>query len=351
MPLSSATYPSLADPNPDGALIYLDQWVWVKLAQAAASGVGIYAELLNLLIAMRASGRITVALSAGNYLELGHRRSTQSRRDVARVMAAISGYVTLSAIHLVQAEEVRRAAAWVAAPDDTRPVPIERQMLLGTGACHAFASESGRYRVPESADSGVEENLVAETKAEFRRIRGLASPEEWEWINLVGIDTDHNLHWIEYHAEHRSGDEFAEDRDRTRRFATETPNDGSLLYRAIVLEQLDGMRDMITNHMSSEEIDRFFRGPVNGAAFIGAIPTAKMLLELEFRALRNHDYMFRQHDRVDLFTLALALPYSDVVLVDAHWTHVVKAAGLDQLYRTQVAKNTKDLLTILQHLD
>jgi hypothetical protein len=149
VPLTTKDLPGLAEPNPDAPLIYLDQWVWVELALAARSGSGVYADLLGALTEMRASRRIAVALTAANYLELGQRRSSRSRRDVAKVMAEVTGYATLAAIHSVQAEEVRRAASWVMTGANQPPAPLERHILLGVGANHAFASQTGRYRFVE----------------------------------------------------------------------------------------------------------------------------------------------------------------------------------------------------------
>jgi hypothetical protein len=123
VPLTTKDLPGLAEPNPDAPLIYLDQWVWVELALAARSGSGVYADLLGALTEMRASRRIAVALTAANYLELGQRRSSRSRRDVAKVMAEVTGYATLAAIHSVQAEEVRRAASWVMTGANQPPHP------------------------------------------------------------------------------------------------------------------------------------------------------------------------------------------------------------------------------------
>jgi hypothetical protein len=97
--------------------------------------------------------------------------------------------------------------------------------------------------------------------------------EQREWLNLVGADEDYNLTGIDYRPGHRLGDEFARLQDRTRQFANDVPNDGSLLYRAVVLGQLKGLEDHIRGHLSAAEMDRFFAGPVRGAAFVAAVPT------------------------------------------------------------------------------
>jgi hypothetical protein len=162
VPLTTKDLPGLAEPNPDAPLIYLDQWVWAELALAARSGSGVYADLLGALTEIRASRRIAVALIAANYLELGQRRSSRSRRDVAKVMAEVTGYATLAAIHSVQAE--------------------------GEGA-----TEGPETGTPDS----------------FRRGMAEVSPEKWEWLNLVGMDIDHSLPEVDYRPEHRLGDEFA----------------------------------------------------------------------------------------------------------------------------------------------
>jgi hypothetical protein len=65
----------------------------------------------------------------------------------------------------------------------------------------------------------------------------------------------------------------------------------------------------------------------------------------------NPAYKIRQHDRGDLFARALAVPYADIVLFEAHWTRITSVVKLTDLYRTRVARKPKDLLSMLRQLD
>jgi len=201
--------PPVSDCQPGAPLVYLDQWVWVNLAKAASADEGgVYADLLDRLRRLRSSGRIVLPLAAGNYLELLHRRSSKSRREVAKIMAGLSGYATLRAIHLVQAEEVRLAAIWVRDPSAPPPA-IDRSFILGTGANHAFGSRWGRWRFVETFQpDGPDDGPETEPPEDFRTLATRLPVELREWLNLVGADEDYNLTVIDYRPGHRLGDEF-----------------------------------------------------------------------------------------------------------------------------------------------
>jgi len=84
-----------------GAIAYFDSWVWVALTRARKSNTDRLRQCwLDLRLASQ-SGALQVVLTSGNYLELWNRRSSESRREVAKTMAELSRYATIRAIHEV----------------------------------------------------------------------------------------------------------------------------------------------------------------------------------------------------------------------------------------------------------
>jgi hypothetical protein len=337
-------------PHQDAYVIHLDQWVWVKLAVARREQSGIYWELFEQLAECRRRGIVELPLSAQNYLELWNRRSSESRRHVGAVMRDLSGYTTLRAVHEVQREETRRAHLRLRAGLQTNE--LERSYILGHGVNHAFGSAIGRYRFVESlAAEGVEEGVEVQAPDDFVQLAGRLTPEQWEWSNLVGVDIDYSIPGIDYRPEHRLGDEYAAGRNAVNGEVDVRGAEQSLRYRFLVNLALHGLWDYIVENFDGvEDITDHFRGPTEGIRFVNAIPTANVKVELEYRALTNPKYIFKQHDRGDVLDLALSIPYCDAVWPDAHWTHIAKAAKLADEHGTHFVQGPTDLIRVLDRL-
>jgi hypothetical protein len=348
---TAESWPRVRKITGDEYLIHLDQWVWVNLAKAHQTQNGEFWQLYQALDEAQKDGRVALALSATNYLELWNRRKTDSRARLAQVMGDLSGYVTLRAIHEVQREEIFRAAASLFS--GTAYEPLDRLKTVGIGVNHAFGSEHGRLRFLESlATSESEEGDETEAPPEFLRLAREAPARTWEWVNLVGFDRDYSVPGIDYRPEYRLGDEWAKTRNSFDRYVESFGSDQSLLYRLLVARSLDGMGEMLVDAFETDQaILRFFQGPSDGVSFVGKVPTENVHVELQYRALKNKTYTFKQHDRGDVLDLALSMPYCDAVWPDAHWAHIVKAAKLDEMYGTTVIKNADDLIHRIDNRD
>lgn len=94
-------------------VLYLDMNVWVDMAKGLQTGDARWSAVRERLLAGIAAGRLAVPIAAPHYLELWHRRETDSRRSVAVLMRDISGYATVPSAHVVRQLEARELAlAW-----------------------------------------------------------------------------------------------------------------------------------------------------------------------------------------------------------------------------------------------
>jgi len=347
----SFEYPSVGRFFPNAFVLHLDIWVWVRLSQGVSARSGVFWELYEALREARDNGHLNVALSGHNYLELWNRRDKESRDRLGRVMADVSGYVTLRSVDDVRWEEVRRAVDGISA--GRRAMPIDRGEILGVGVKHAFASEMGRIRWIESlAEAGGEEGVPSVVPTVWSDFARTGPAHVWEWLNLVGFDQDYSIPGIDYRPEHRLGDEWAGIRNEMQRLLDAEVADESLVYRKLIGRALGSMGESIAEAFGSDEaILRHFRCPTDGAAFIGNMPTEHVGVELQFRAMKNKQYVFKQHDRSDVFDLSLALPYCDAVWADAHWSHIARASKLPELYGTRVLNKPGELLALIAGLD
>lgn len=336
----SVGLPPVTLPNPSARLCTFDSWVWVQLAAARQQPDHELRGAWESLRTAAGAGTIQVALTSGNYLELWNRANRRSRQRVAIAMAELTGYVSIRAVHEVVVEE---ASQLIQARRDGRTsptVPLSRERVLGSGARHAFASRTGRFRFVESlADATTPEGSEIEAPPELLADFDRASPEQFEWLNLAGVDNAYDVEGIDYRPSHREGDEWVDAQERLRTFATQPGSDPSLLYRGLVLARLkDVFGQLGADAMTPHERAEWFTGPSDGVGFIAALPVQQVLVELLHAAHRNKTYAFRQHDRVDAHELALTIPYCDVVVPDSHWAHLAHASKMDAEHQTLVLR-------------
>ncbi|MFJ4163961.1 hypothetical protein ACIPY5_00225 [Microbacterium sp. NPDC089698] len=260
-------------------------------------------------------------------------------------MVELTGYVSLRAIHEVVVEETTRLVQTWRTGTRAQPEPIPRQWIVGTGARHAFGSKMGRFRIVESLatdDSAGGATLEASTA--FLEAMDAMTPAEFEWINLVGVDKSHDIKGIDYRPSHRDGDEWVQAQETVRQFASAPGADESLLYRSLILTRLQDVFDQLgPDAVSRNELDEWFSSAVDGTAFITSLSVQRVVAELLYAAHRNRGYAFRQHDRIDVHDLALAVPYCDVVVPDSHWAHLAQASRVAGEYGTLVVRGQKAL--------
>ena len=88
----------LPDLHPPRPCVYLDQWVWIRLARAANGEPRVDSDL-KVLAAVQdaAENGVAFPLSTTHYIETSKITNPRQRGDIARVMASISHFRTLRA--------------------------------------------------------------------------------------------------------------------------------------------------------------------------------------------------------------------------------------------------------------
>jgi len=83
--------------HPKEFVFQLDQSAWVRLSQGRESKKGPFWDLFQTLEELSSGGKVSLPLTAGNYLELWHRKDDHSRMQVAATMRDLSRYKTIRA--------------------------------------------------------------------------------------------------------------------------------------------------------------------------------------------------------------------------------------------------------------
>lgn len=331
-------------------LVYLDMNIWVGLARGLKDGSGPWCDAAYELRDARQAGRITMPLSGEHYRELWLRGSEDSRLRVGTLMRDLSGYASLSPMHVIRRAEIDAyIARWFR--DDTRWVDGED--VLGYGVNHAFAWPHGRLRFVESLQSvGVPEGPPSAPPEGLDEVVGTPA---WEWFSLVGHQEWLNGDGLDRSPTHRDGDDWVERELELRRSLTAIPQMRRRLWDLIVVEEIQTMTDELNEACLAASVDPyglFFSPPAADPpsamrGLVAGLPTVNVFATLRHEKHRDVNHAWEQHDLSDLITLATAVPYCDAVVTEKRWAHMVEASGLGSTYGTLVGAGIKGLRAVL----
>ena len=327
-----------------GRIVYLDQNIWIDLLKRITDAESDAIRLRERLINLREQGMIQVPLSGSHYLETWHRGGFESRWALARLMRDISGYTTLAPVHVI--EEAGVAAAIAARAGTEMPV---FPPLLGRGVNHAFASSTGRFRVVGSiASGGVDEGPPAAVPAILAQAVELGAP--WEWINLAG-PREFPAGGLEVRPEHRKGNLVVADELALRMKISNDAGMRARLEDLIITEEMVRIADYVNDACEQLGVDPIglFMPDGSGAIreFVRSVPVADVHCQLRVYRHSNLEFPIEQHDYTDMHTLALVVPYCDVVVTERRWAHAIRQTKLDRKYQTVPASSLGQLASLL----
>ena len=81
--------------------------------------------------------------------------------------------------------------------------------------------------------------------------------------------------------------------------------------------------------------------------FVHDIPTADVLVAFTKANLKNLNRTWKKNDIHDMDTLAVAIPYCNVVVTEKHAYTQMFNAGMEQKYDTKLFRNVEDLLGVI----
>jgi hypothetical protein len=343
-------------------IVYLDQNKWVELLKAEKSGVD--SPSLKAATALREavhSGSIVVPLSAGHYLETWHRSNSKSRHDLARIMRELSKFSSLAPVHRVQRWEIDLALIqYLGFGSECMDSSAIQERVLGRGVDHAFASPTGRLRlVSNVASEGVPEGEPLEPEPKLlellEQVRALPN-DAYEWWSLAGNEDDSMIHegW-DTRGQHRIGDSFAEqERALSDHLASNLKNKGKIdeLIAAQDLVEISEDVNEAAADLGVEPHNVYGKlvemgGPEAVKGFLRAMPSVTVRYEARRLKHRNRQWSWQQHDHVDLASLAVAVPYANIVVTERQWAHLFKVAKLDRRFETCVISRLGELTQLL----
>jgi hypothetical protein len=318
--------------------VYLDQWVWIRLARAfhGRESERDDVEVLELAQAAVALGIASFPLSLAHYVETYTARNAEQRRRLAEAMADLSTFHALAPENVLVVSEVdaalHRRFGSPAEPDAPR--------VFGFGVAHALG-EPG-----------------AELPAKFRRdahaddLRRL-----WEFYSLAGPQPEmDDLSGIDMESWKKPGVVFMEAQER---FAKQLKDEGFGTARkkdAVCAQELVDLleRGELRHAMQRARIPegRLFESADKDdlTRFLEDIPTRDVAIHLRLHAHSMAGRKWTRTDLMDIGSLGVAVPYCDAVATEAQWVDGLHRARLDEKYETTLLGSMSEVRSFLLSL-
>jgi hypothetical protein len=331
------------DLHGDRPAVYLDQWVWVRLAKAAQNEPRDPRDL-DVLAAVRRASEAGVAfpLSATHYQEVGAIGSERQRADMAATMASISFCRTLRSRAALLRHQMLMAMHIQFGRPAFRPSSPD---ILGIGAGWALAGtptplqvvESGRPVAP--SPKLVDFMRRGHQGAELRILEG-ARANELNELRQRGYKPEAHqsvvrsrLEWEEIYADLLARDDpISREELRVRVQARELIHEHLEMFSGLLREYRLDLHQALG---SDPTLPGSGRSKI--VAFADAIPSLRVATDLKVELFRDTSKSWDRNSLYDVDALSMALPYCEVVVPDKQMANLLSRSRAGERNNTVVA--------------
>jgi hypothetical protein len=338
--------------------VYLDQWVWIRLAVAAA-GRPREAGDEAVLEAVRNASEAGVAfpLSSTHYIELSGIKDPRQRSDLSAVIASISHCRTLPPRRALLHHQILTAMHESFGRPTFKP---ERPELLGVGVHWAFLGKQHQLNVHGPKEARIVARAVMPPEIlcramQWAEIQFLAGPRDDEVDKLrkqYGYRPEmteeggvSRLEWEKIYVGMLRDDPITRAELRVRVQAREVIHEHLDLLTELFHEYRLSF-DRLTGKLSDQPGDA--RPRIIG--FFDAMPSVRIAVDRKVELFRNNTSRWTVNDLHDIDAVSLAIPYCQVVVGDKATVDSVRKAGNDVRNGTRVISRLSDLTNALPEL-
>ncbi len=332
--------------QPPRPTVYLDQWVWIRLARVAHGRPAQVGDV-DVLRAVEAAARAGVVfpLSATHYFETQHMPREGQRQAVGSVMARISHCRTLrGGGELLRHQFLSAMHELLGRPMLAPPAP----RVVGLGAAWALVGvetplqvHDGKGSMDLSSRPWLARWIVqANQHAEYRCLTGPVAGEVGELRargyapEKISASAMSRLEWEQVYAD----------------IVTATPIDRNemrvqLLARQLVHEHLQLLSALAGEYGLS--LGRIFGpGREEAVAFAEHVPTLVIAADLKTELFRAAGNWSTSNHLYDVDAMSQAVPYCHIVVPDKEMRDLLARSDAGRRYGTNVARLTElpDLL-------
>jgi hypothetical protein len=333
-------------------IVYLDLNHWISLAQASVGHTkgSSFVEALEACRAARSAGTAVFVLSGTHYAEMLKIKNPEQRRDLADVMEELTNFNALvSRVVVMELELTAMFDRFARAPSLFTTIP-----LVGRGCRHTAGLQSGLKIMGQSGDETdrVRERMGAKAFDDFvvqanlllerSVLRGPSDNNEAAYLRTLGWNPEAVVEVAERRA--------AEERNQTARLDGESKWRRGRLRDVVSVRELEIEFQNILPRILAERrllITDVISDPQSARAFVRAMPSTEVSIELKTAWHRNGDKVWTANDIYDIDAISLAVPYCDIVVPDKAIYHILNAAGFGERMHTAILRNLTDLSSTL----
>jgi hypothetical protein len=345
--------PSLNPPDlhPPMPCVYLDQWVWIRLARAAndepreASDSQVLAAVRNAV-----ENGVAFPLSATHYLETSKITNPRQRFDVAQTMALISHCRSLRARKVLLRHQMLHAMHLTFERPAFRPQAPD---VLGTGVRWAFNGQPGPL-VLRSPDGPVDPTTIdgmpefLRKANQFAELMILAGPSDEEIDilrqeygyrpEMVTQEEASRLEWESSYVQLLSDHPASRAELRVRLQARELLHEHLEMYQTLVREYRINLGREIGYNPERPNVSRS-----RMVAFGDAIPSLRIAVDLKVELFRNAAKPWTRNAIHDIDALSMAVPYCHLVVPNREMANLLSRSGTGPRYGTKIITTLAEL--------
>jgi len=331
--------------------VYLDQWVWIRLARAHVGRPSKLSDVA-LLESLKTAAEAGVAfpLSATHYEETLRITDPAQRREIARVMAPIAmGRTIRKQTDLVRHQLLTALHETIGRPT-FRPAPLQ---ILGLGVHWSFIGIEGFMTVVDPDGrvvQTVEPNWTRRLNqyCEFSLMAGPADAEIPNLEKLGYVDprffetnTGNRLAWEESYVE-QAGKIKSSEELRVALFAREITHEYGVTLQTILNEYRLSLSSIVSGSKANSRAQMM--------AFSERVPTMRIAVDIKRDLFRNPSRPWTWNMVRDIDALSVAVPLCDVVICDRDALDLLRRSGAPDRYGTTVTEKLEDIPDLLMDL-
>jgi hypothetical protein len=317
-------------------IVHLDQKNWIELARGYYRRAPDLQKIAEYAIRTSESGEAIFPLSVTHFDETARSMNRERRKRLAEYMMLVSqGWAILPAPFIIE-PEIKEACL--------------RQLGVGLYDLQNTAIRKGLSQLV-GAKANLESHPNSPLPQDLKRqlLEKLESPETLLWLMEKGYDQ------LMLKKMRENSIRFAEKLEQMRSSESVRIKDNDLRRRATLAKYLvDEINPKVVKFLLSINADpktfadKVFTNQDGIIRFFQSMPTSYCAVQLTLYRDMQRTRPIQPNDQNDIMSLAIAIPYSDVVVTETMWQAAIIQTKLNELRPTLVLKSARELTQILE---
>ena len=334
-------------------IIYLDQNIWIYLSHAYYQNekYGDIAHICENLLKKSASEDLIFPISIVHIIETHHIQDSEKRDQLIDFMLKLSNGYTIPPYISLTDVEIRNSIF----KRLNLPKTDIKNIVIRKGISGIFGSKLDIIgKLPENIEKPQIELLKIPESLKKKLLLDIAKSKTIKISIIEWLDSLDGISWIfknheffnEKDEDHivNSIEEIEKIRSKYKRI-----EDKNLRYKVVLLENFRAVISPkireICNELGISEEKIFLKEwtEKEWINFIEDITTFYVLFNLSYKREIYFDRPISRNDEYDINSMAIAIPYCDIIVAEKMFSSIAKHTKLDKIYNTIILSSIKDL--------